>query len=73
MALYGCMISTQDYGVQRCTLGGGIALPFRCRGRGPSPRSPAALPDQHNRDMAAGLGYSDALLRDGVLRAAAAR
>ena len=72
------MTSIQDCAVQRGTPSGGISLPFRCPECGPSsPRSPTALLGQHDRDAAAGLGYSDAevdaLARDGGLRAEAAR
>lgn len=60
MALYGCMISIHDDAAPRCTLNGGISLPLRCPDCGTSPGSPAPLRGQHNRDAAAGLGYSDA-------------
>lgn len=77
MALYGCMIETHDCAVQRFTLTHGINLPFRCSDRSPAPRGPAALLDRDNRDLAAGLGYSDAkdaaLAHDGALHAEAAR
>jgi crotonobetainyl-CoA:carnitine CoA-transferase CaiB-like acyl-CoA transferase len=48
-------------------------LPFRFSDCDTSPRSPAPLLGQHNRDVAASLGYSeaevDAMVRDGVLYA----
>ena len=70
------MTSTQDYAVQRCMLGSGINLPFRCSDWGSFPRSPAPGLHQHNRDAAAGLGCSDAevdaVARDGLLHAEAA-
>jgi crotonobetainyl-CoA:carnitine CoA-transferase CaiB-like acyl-CoA transferase len=48
-------------------------LPFRFSGYDTSPRGPAPLMGQHNREIAAGLGYTaaevDALVRDGVLYA----
>jgi hypothetical protein len=76
MALYGCMISIHDDAVPRCTPDGGTSLPFRCPDCGPSPRSPAPLPGQHSRGVAAGLGYLDAevdvLVRMHVLHVEAA-
>jgi crotonobetainyl-CoA:carnitine CoA-transferase CaiB-like acyl-CoA transferase len=51
-------------------------LPFRFSDCDTSPRSPAPLMGQHNRGIAAGLGYTaneiDAMQRDGVLYAEAA-
>ncbi len=51
-------------------------LPFRFSDCDTSPRGPAPLMGQHNRDVATGLGYSpaeiDAMERDGVLHAEAA-
>ena len=48
-------------------------LPFRFSESDTSPRSPAPLMGQHNREVAASLGYApaeiDALVRDGVLYA----
>jgi hypothetical protein len=48
-------------------------LPFRFSECDTSPRSPAPLLGQHNREIAAALGYApdvvDAMLRDGVLYA----
>jgi crotonobetainyl-CoA:carnitine CoA-transferase CaiB-like acyl-CoA transferase len=48
-------------------------LPFRFSDCDTSPRSPAPLMGQHNRDVAEGLGYAaadiDAMVRDGVLYA----
>ena len=77
MALYGCMISTQDCAVQRFTLNGGINLPLRYSDRSPAPRSPAPRLGRDNGGLAAGLGYSDgkdaALARDGAVHAEAAR
>jgi crotonobetainyl-CoA:carnitine CoA-transferase CaiB-like acyl-CoA transferase len=48
-------------------------LPFRFSESDTSPRSPAPLMGQHNREVAASLGYApaevEALVRDGVLYA----
>jgi crotonobetainyl-CoA:carnitine CoA-transferase CaiB-like acyl-CoA transferase len=48
-------------------------LPYHFSDCDTSPKSPAPLMGQHNRRIAAGLGYSesdiDALVRDGVLYA----
>ncbi len=73
IALYGCMISIQNYAVQPYLLSGGINPLFRCSDFGPSAHRLAPVLDQHNRDAAAGLGYPetefDALACDGVLHA----
>jgi crotonobetainyl-CoA:carnitine CoA-transferase CaiB-like acyl-CoA transferase len=51
-------------------------LPFRFSDCDTAPRGPAPLLGQHNREVAAELGFSktdiDALVRDGVLYAEAA-
>jgi hypothetical protein len=77
MALYSCMTSIQHHAVRRCTFTGGISLAIRYSDRGPSPRSPAPPLGRHNRKAAAGPEHPDtkvgALVREGVLRAEAAR
>lgn len=70
------MTSIQDCAAQRCTLSG-INLALRRLDSGSSPRNPAPVLGQHDRDAAAGLSCRDAevgaLAHGSVLRAGATR